>query len=157
MKHLGFLVSIASLLVVTLENEHVHTHSETTPRTCHKLNDIIDEDNLALFDQLVQCEAEKHPTCQQTLASYECKKYLHGLFFNANFSAIDYAYAKEKVNLMRFLIQNINFLSKDDPDFINQFVFSKFFKAQLFVYVADELQYHSSNMNPDTQTFNLLF
>ena len=44
MKHLGILVFLLSILSLSYQSESVHAQPETHPYSCHKLNDIIDDD-----------------------------------------------------------------------------------------------------------------
>lgn len=102
--HTGILVTLLSLIYLSYANESVHAQPETSPQACRKLDDIIDDDNLSLFDELLSCELENANECNTTWESYECKQHLHELFFYGNFSAIDYGYSQDKFNLIRFIL-----------------------------------------------------
>ena len=95
--------------------------------------------------------------CKNNTESYQCKKYLNSLFFNQDFNAIDYGYIQKKENLLKFIIKNLNIISRDNPDLINEFIFSKFFNPNLFISVIDFLVAEdTSTIQPNTQLLNLI-
>ena len=51
----------------------------------------------------------------------------------------------------------MNKVSNQDADFINHFVFSKFFKADTFMIILDILGNEQFALDPNTQIFNLLY
>jgi hypothetical protein len=60
------ILSLFALVSLVTATEVLHANPETASIHCNKLTDIIDDDNPALFDELLSCELTESLECKNT-------------------------------------------------------------------------------------------